>query len=559
MEGDVYELHKSGLIDLMARETVPEDEADRQARQMEPDAYALTYEEGRTTMWAYNIFDAVIVLNGFIETDATTGLRVRVINPDSTEKIIEAFDARGLDPDALYNLADRILSGNWFTLLLSANYQPDDVRGLGFSLVSYVDGKRDEGILKIEDYPAIYEPGISRTELRESLGLPENTKFLYSSEWDVLEILRTVCNPQQVIEEKIGFLSPYSMMPNAAAFTLTSRFINNPKMRAKDTGSTIENILQRIDEDKREYQVEISTRNCTTTLTVQNYTAFLFDEDDPQKGKRNRRGNLGGVKKVWRFALQKLMQQSVNRLIPEYITIDLEEMISNGMFTNVDNAYRAIEAMVKKMTLLHIRQDFPAAKGSRKTQGGVLFYHCDRTGARARIFVNRQFGFEFFRNAYTYFPASWAYQLDGNAFSLTEYVFSLLRMNSEKVTETGKFEIKLTTLHNQLGLRSVEDVRENANRRYNDFIKKPILQAVDEVNAAAKKDKEINGRFRISIKAPETTSIEEWLSGSVVIYANGEYTNHLTEIAETRRIYSTTKKEKKPDGKRRRRGRKKKE
>ena len=132
-------------------------------------------------------------------------------------------------------------------------------------------------------------------------------------------------------------------------------------------------------------------------------------------------------------------------------------------------------------------------------------------------------------------------------------------MNSEKVTETGKFEIKLTTLHNQLGLRSVEDVRENANRRYNDFIKKPLLQAVDEVNAAAKKDKEINGRFRISIKAPETSSIEEWLSGSVVIYANGEYTNHLTEIAETRRIYSTTKKEKKPDGKRRRRGRKKKE
>lgn len=557
MEGDVYELHKSGLIDLMARSTVPEDEQDRKNRDAEADAYALTYEEGRTVLWAYNIFDAVIVLNDFIETDATTGQKVRVINPDSTDKTIQAFIERGLDPDDLYSLADRVLTGNWYTLLLSANYTPDDVRGLGFSLIANVNGVRDEGILKIEDYPAIYD-GSTRTAQREALGLPQDAKFLYSSEWDILDLLRTICNPQPVIEERVGYLSPYSMMPNAASFNLVSRYINNPKMEAKEAGSTIEMIDRFIDEDARELQVEITTRNSKTTLTVQNYPSFFFDDENATKGKKNRRGNLSGVKKVWRFALQKLMQQSTNHLIPEFITIDLEEMVKPNFFSNVDNAYRGIETMIKKMTLLYIKQDFTAEKGSKRTQGGVLFYHSDRQGTRARIWVNRQFGFEFFRSAYTYFPTSWAYQLDGNAFSLTEYVFSLLRQNADKITEKGKFEIKLSTIHNQLGLRSVDDVRENANRRYNDFIKKPIIQAIDEVNEAAKKDKEIPGRFKLVLKTPDTTNIEQWLEGSLVIYASGEYAAHLTNIAETQRLYSATRNERKPAYRKKKRGRPKK-
>lgn len=549
-----YELHKAGLVDLMARENVPEDDKERKEREAEADTYALTYDESRTVLWAYNIFDAVIVLNGFIETDPTTGQKFRLINPDSTDKTIHEFIQRGLDPDELYSLADRILSGNWYTLLLAANYTPEDAKGLGFSLIANIDGKRDEGILKIEDYPAIYD-GSSRTAQREALGLPKDAKFLYSAEWDILELLLTICNPQPVIEEKIGYLSPYSMMPNAASFNLVSRYINNPNMTAKEAGSTIEMIDKSIDKERREYQVEITTRNCKTTLTVQNYPYFFFDENEPPTDKKTRRGNLSGVKKVWRFALQKLMQQSTNHLIPEYITIDLEEMVKPNFFSNVDNAYRGIETMIKKMTLLFIKQDFTVEKGNKRTQGGVLFYHSDREGTRARIFVNRQFGFEFFRSAYTYFPTSWAYQLDGNAFSLTEYVFSLIRQNADKITEKGKFEIKLSTIHNQLGLRSVEDVRENANRRYNDFIKKPIMQAIDEVNDAAKRDKEIQGRFKITLKAPDTGNIEQWLDGSIIIYASGEYAAHLSSIAETQRLYSSTKKERTPPQQRKKRGR----
>ena len=556
MEGDIYELHKAGVIDLMARSAVSEDEGERKRREAEPEEYALTYDENRTVLWASNIFDTIVHINQYIETDPKTGLSVRLINPESTDKTIQAFIERGIDPDELYELAQRVLGESWYSLLLFSDSLPENGAVTKFSLVTKIDGIIDKTIISREAFPEVFNRYVANSEIRKALGLPPETKFLYSTEWDDLEILLTLCNPQPVIEERISYLSPYSMMPNAASFNLVSRFINNSKMEPKEAGSTIEMIDHYINEDRREYQVEITTRNSKTTLTVSNYPYFFFDENEPPKDKKSRRGNLSGVKKVWRFALQKLMQQSTYNMIPEFITIDLEEMVKPNFFSNTDNAYRGIETMIKKMTLLFIHQDFNGEKGSKRTQGGVLFYHADRQGPRARIFVNRQFGFEFFRSAYTYFPTSWAYQLDGNAFSITEYVFSLIRQNADKVTKKGKFEIKLSTLHNQLGLRSVEDVRENANRRYNDFIKKPIIQAINEVNEAAKKDKEIPGRFKITLKAPETSNIEEWLEGSIIVSASGEYAAHLTGIAGAQRQYIEAQKEQTPATAKKKRGRK---
>lgn len=548
MTNDFDELIKTGAIDITTREAV-ENESDRDARAAEPDAYALTYEEGLTVIRAHNIIETVLIQNDFITVDETTRTRVFTLNPDSTQKIIDAFIARGLDPDDLHALADRVLSGNWYTLLLSSQYSPGKGKGPGFFLIANVNGKRDEGILRIEDYPAVYD-GSSRTAQRDALKLPKDAGFLFSAEQDTLTTLRQVCDTQFFIEEKIGYLAPYDLMPNPIAFTTVSRLINNPHVRAKDADTTVENVKFMPGDEEHEYKLVVETRNSSTTLTISDYIQF-FETALESATSKKRRGTLSGVKKVWRFALQKLMQQSTAHTTPAAITINLEEMVTNGMFTNVDNAYRAIETMVKKMGLLHIAQDFTETataedgkkKRVKKSRGGYMFYGSDRSGTTAHILVNRQFGFEFFRKQYTYFPTAWAYKLDGNAFSLTEYVFALMRQNAEEISEKGKFRIKLSTIHNQLGLRSVEDVRENCNRRYNDFIKKPITQAVDEVNAAAKKDKEIQGKFKIALKAPDTTNIEAWLNGYLEITASGDYTTHLNGIAETQRLFDTAYKE----------------
>lgn len=541
---DVDELIKAGDIDITTRAAV-EDMADRDARAAEPDAYALTYEESITIKQAHNTVETVLIQNDYITTDETTGARAFVINPESTGKIMDAFAARGIDPDEIYTLANRVLADNWFTFIPVGAYSAGKEE---LYLVANVNGKRDEGILHSEDYPAVYD-GSSFTAKRDALKLPKDAGFLFTAELDFLTTLRQVCNPQLSIEEKIGRLSPYATMPNAASFTTVSRFMHNPHITPKDATSTKEDVTFMQGENDHEYKTIITTPNTTVTLTIADIYSFFDIDIETTSGGKKRRGTLGGVNKVWRFALQKLMQQSTAHTTPEAIMIDLEEMVSVGMFSNADNAYRAIDTMIKKMGLLHIAQDFPCKNG-KKTQGGFLFYHSERDNNRARIYVNQKFGFEFFRRQYTYFPTSWAYKLNGNAFSLTEYLFSMMRQRKDEIAEKGKFRIKLTTIHNQLGLRSIEDVRENSNRRYNDYIKKPIMQAVDEVNAAAKTDKEITGRFKVAIKATDTGSIEDWLAGYLEISATGDYISHLNSIADPAQLLEAPYKER-PEGKRR--------
>ena len=547
------ELIKTGAVDITTRESV-EDEADRDARAAEPGAYALTYEEAITVKRAHNIIETVVLQNDFVSYDTTTRTRTFILNPESTQKIIEAFEQRGFDADELYLLADRVLSGNWYTLIISSQYSPGKGKGPGFCLIANVNGKRDEGILKIEDYPAVYD-GSNRAAQRDALKLPRDAGFLFSAEWADLETLRQVCDRQMFIEERIGYLQPYDLMPNSASLTFVSRIFNSPYVWDKDLPSVPERdtrtTIETITADKgegNELIIKQRTRNSTTTLTFSDYELFC----ELSTGK-TRRGTLSGVKKVWRFALQKLMQQSTSHTTPAAITIDLEEMVTNGMFANVGNAYRAISTMVKKMGLFHIEQDFTETvtaedgkkKRVKKSHGGLLFYASDREGTIAHILVNQQFEFEFFRRQYTYFPSSWAYKLDGNAFSLTEYLFSLMRLNADEITDKGKFCVKLTTIHNQLGLRDIDDVRDNCNRRFNDYIKKPLLQAVEEVNRAAAADKEINGKFKIKVKTADTQSIEKWLEGCLEITASGDYTAHLNGIAEGQRLFDTTYKEEK--------------
>lgn len=193
----LYEMHKAGKIDLMARSSVPEDEKERQARESEPDAYALTYEESRTVIWAYNIYDAVTVLNNYIETDPRTGLKVRIINAESTEKIKQTFKEYGLNTTELYNLADRVFSENWFSLFLTAGRTQKNWQKLNVVLYAKIDGKTKRYPVSEKKYPAIYDNRMTKTEIRNAFDLPQNCKFLLSTELDVLEVLKTVCDPNQ--------------------------------------------------------------------------------------------------------------------------------------------------------------------------------------------------------------------------------------------------------------------------------------------------------------------------------------------------------------------------
>ena len=201
MSYDYEELIRSGAIDITTREAV-ENETDKSQRDMEPDAYTLTYDEAITILRANNIVETVIIQNNFTKEDKVTGKKIGNITPENIPIIINAITQRGLDPDEIYNLADRVLSGNWYTLLISSNRQQP-----GYMLISNVSGRRESRILTVEEYPKIYE-GSTRNEQRKILRLPKGTGFLFSAEVDILETLHHVCNRQISIEHTIAAPMP---------------------------------------------------------------------------------------------------------------------------------------------------------------------------------------------------------------------------------------------------------------------------------------------------------------------------------------------------------------
>ena len=539
---EVDEMIKNGDIDITTIEAV-ENEADKRRREKEPDAYALTYDEAVTILRANNIFEAVALRNGYITIDDTTGSRVYNMDDTVSKLTITAFKDHGIDADELKTLIDRVYDGDFFSIMLTNSYEPEPGK-MGFSMMSQINGVKQSGILKIEDYPTIYT-STSRTEEREALGLPTSAKYLYSAEYSIILLLRHIFYASEEII-LTGALAPYSQMPNAMAFSFISRFLNNRKMQEKPHSG--ESITLETGDNENVVKIILETPNSTSTLTISDCLQF-YDIPTDKKDKKVKRGTLDGVKRVWRYCLQQLMNQTHGREMPETILINLQDMVDIGMYANVDNAYRGIETMIQKMGLLHISQDFQVTETdtdgkrtrTKKNNGGFLFYGSRRDGYHAKVGVNPFFGFEYYKRQYTYFPSAWAYKLAGVPFSLTEYVFSMMRQRAQELRDKGKFKIALETLQPQLGIKSVDDVRINHGRKFTTYIKDPIRKAVDEVNAAANKDKSINGKFKIVLKVPDTSDIDVWLSkGYIEVSASGEYTDYLTSIAEGKQLFSET-------------------
>lgn len=531
---EIDEMIKNGDIDITTIEAV-ENKADKRRREKEPDAYALTYDEAVTILRANNIFEAVALRNGYITIDDTTGSRVYNMDDTVSKLTITAFKDHGIDADELKTLIDRVYDGDFFSIMLTNSYEPEPGK-MGFSMLSQINGVKQSGILKIEDYPTIYT-STSRTEEREALGLPTSAKYLYSAEFSIILLLRNIFYAD-VDTVMTGTLAAYDMMPNNVSINMLSRIMDDRPIRPKPRGEVAP--VYKAGENEHQVIIITETNNTITTYTINNYELF-YDS----LTTKNRRGNMGGVKKVWRYALQQLMKQCYHSKLPEYVIIDLQDMINKKMYSTMDTAYRAIGNMVKKISQVFIEEE---SKNRRRTQqtdghGGVVFYDYSKDGNTANIYVNRQFNYEFFKSQYTRFP-SWAYSLDDAAFTLAEYIFSMMRQRAQEIQEKGKFKIMLDMLHIQLALKDVEEVRERHNRRYADFIKSPIIKAVKQVNEAAKADKEIDGKIRINLKAPTNGNIETWLkTGYIEVIPSGEYTDYLTSIAEGRQLYTTTHRE----------------
>ena len=228
--------------------------------------------------------------------------------------------------------------------------------------------------------------------------------------------------------------------------------------------------------------------------------------------------------KVLLFTLQKMTAQN----FPLEVGFSLQELVDLGMYSTTSNAGRAVKEFFAQQKLTTLSGVVKKGRKTVKEEGGVLFYHYRLNNGYVTLSVNENFNMEFIANYFTVFPR-FAYALSNNAFSLVRYIFFLARQNAQAIKNKGTFTISLDSVRENLGLPSVDEVK---NRKYRQFIIEPIEKAIEETEEALQTVPEAKEYgFTITPHGTDTNNISEWLQGYLEIGLKGDFAETFIRIA----------------------------
>ena len=310
-------------------------------------------------------------------------------------------------------------------------------------------------------------------------------------------------------------LAPLGSVPNGDSLNWLYRVLSASKggrMVQESTGNRHEEITAQQYGDKIRFTRE-NTQNGSTVIVE-------IAQADKYLSKTNKT-----FTKVLLFTLQKMTAQN----FPLEVGFSLQELVELGMYSNTSNAGRAVKAFFEQQKLTTLSGTVKKGKKTVKEEGGVLFYHYKISNGFVTLSVNENFNFDFIANYFTVFPR-FAYALSNNAFSLVRYVFFLARQNTQAIKDKGTFTISLENIRENLGLPSVDEVK---NRKYRQFIIDPIEKAIEETEEALLSVPEAKEYgFTITPVGTETSSIDEWLQGYLEIGLNGDFAETFVKLAE---------------------------
>jgi len=230
--------------------------------------------------------------------------------------------------------------------------------------------------------------------------------------------------------------------------------------------------------------------------------------------------------KVLLFTLQKMNAQN----FPPEVVFSLQELVDLGMYSTTSNAGRAVKDFFAQQSQTILSGTVKHGKKTIKEEGGILFYHyaLDKGHGFISLSVNPNFNMNFIANYFTVFPR-FAYALSNNAFSLVRYIFYLARQNTKAIKEKGTFNISLEAVRENLGLPSVEEVKQ---RRYRQQIMEPIEKAIEEIEEALENVPEAKEYgFTITPRGTGTSNIRQWLTGYLEIGLKGDFAETFVRIA----------------------------
>ena len=320
-------------------------------------------------------------------------------------------------------------------------------------------------------------------------------------------------------------LPTLAALTNASEFNTLNRILLSNGALKKSTVTRSEKITteRRTDDGVTTVRYTRSNRGDKHIITITN-ADVLF--------KKNNRH----IKKLLPFTLQKMQQQS----FPSKVAVDLEELVTLGMYSTTDNAWRGLSAFAKAMENIDIHWQRKVTtratkKGDKTTtttveEGGVLIYHRKRRQNIGYLSVNEEFPIAALAREYTVFP-SWAYALPIKAFDLALYIFYVARMQKDDILNTGGFNLSLQAIHERLGLPTVKEVETRMNRKYKERIRQPIEEAIEAIEEAVSQS-DAAGKFYITPMTNDDADIMEWLQGYIRIDLKDEYAATFRTIAD---------------------------
>ena len=307
----------------------------------------------------------------------------------------------------------------------------------------------------------------------------------------------------------------FNSVPNGEVIHLLNRVMANSK-KGYLLKASKRNRHEKIKTEHNQNKVRFIRENKDSTIIVELGEADKYITSN----KANK-----AFEKILLFILQKMTAQN----FPYEVGFALQDLVDLGMYQKTSNAKRALIDFFEQQKLITLSGTIKRGKETIREEGGVLFYHY-RFPQRgyAVLSVNENFNMDFIAPYFTVFP-KFAYALKSDAFSLVRLIFFLARQNTQKIKETGTFTISLETVRDNLGLPTVEKVK---NRKYKQYIIDPIEAAIEEIETALQGIPEASDYgFTITLYGTETNKINEWLQGYIEIGLSGHFAKTFIQIA----------------------------
>lgn len=307
----------------------------------------------------------------------------------------------------------------------------------------------------------------------------------------------------------------YSMVTNSALPSLLMRILNNPN-RIVGRGVTVIDGL--IDGEQR---IEFKSKDELATIGLANFMAVF--------NKQVRNGA-----KALKFFLEKATDQHTS--VPVF---SLSELVNRGIYTTEKNAYTGLKNIIGKLLNIKIHTEWTETvknektgkKESKKTAyGGTLIgEYIISTSRPCKVSIHTGL-YILSRQYFTVFPA-WGWALPDQAFILLDYILYVARQRTEEIKDSfdengGKFEIKIDTIREKMGLPTPKD----AGYRHQQLIIDPIETAIVAIEDMQNK----NGLPEITITPvyDETGKIADFLEGYLEIGLKGKVYDYMATRAK---------------------------